>query len=353
MSAAPAVSVVMAAYNGAHLIEETLASLRDQTLGDFEVLVVDDCSTDDTRAVVRRWPDARVRLIEAPVNGGPVRARNLAFAQARGRYIAGLDQDDICLADRFAAQVAYLDAHADTVLVAATATVFEGRRERASQQATNSTPALIRWLLHVKNPLVWSTTMTRASVARQLDPFTRPDCLYAEDFDLYHRLLAHGDVARIDRPLLRYRDHPGGASNRYRDTMLANSGAVLERAWRPVLGDDAADAARLLAQYVTAGEPCQDRATLIRVGALLSSLQSTYLATICHDSESRRLIKWETARLWWRILRHAVRSGAVPMKDALTVRPDHLGLGYAGIDDLMLSGLVGGARSMLARRVRG
>ncbi|MBM3929618.1 MAG: glycosyltransferase, partial [Sphingomonadales bacterium] len=75
MSAAPTVSVVMAAYNGAHLIEETLASLQGQTFEDFEVLVVDDCSTDDTRAVVRRWPDARVRLIEAPVNGGPVRAR--------------------------------------------------------------------------------------------------------------------------------------------------------------------------------------------------------------------------------------------------------------------------------------
>lgn len=352
MTAAPTVSVVMAAYNGAHLIEETLASLAAQTFDDFEVLVVDDCSTDDTRAVVRRWSDSRVRLIEAPVNGGPVRARNLAFAGARGRYIAGLDQDDICLPDRFAMQVAHLDAHPETVLVAATAITFEGRKERASQQATNSTPALIRWLLHVKNPLVWSTTMIRGDVARRLEPFTRPDCLYAEDFDLYHRLLAHGDVVRIDRPLLRYRDHPGGASNRYRETMLANSGAVLERAWRPYLGDDAADAATLLAQYVTAGEHCPDRATLVRVGALLSSLQSTYLAAIPHDGESRRLIKWETARLWWRILRHAVRSGAVPVTDAMTVRPDHLGLGYAGIDDLMLSGVVGGARAMLARRVR-
>lgn len=350
MSAAPTVSVVMAAYNGAHLIEETLASLQAQTFEDFEVLVVDDCSTDDSRAVVRRWADARVRLIEAPVNGGPVRARNLAFAEARGRYIAGLDQDDICLPDRFARQVAFLDAHRDTVLVAATAVTFEGKKERASQQATNSTPALIRWLLHLKNPLVWSTTMIRGDVARRLEPFTRPDCLYAEDFDLYHRLLAYGDVARIDAPLLRYRDHPGGASNRYRETMLANSAGVLERAWRPHLGDAAGEAAALLAQYVTAGEPCPDRATLVRVGALMSSLQTTYLADLPHDGESRRLIKWETARLWWRILRHAVRSGTVPLTDAVTVRPDHLGLGYAGIDDLMLSGLVGGARSLLARR---
>lgn len=349
MSTAPAVSVVMAAYNGAHLIEETLASLRDQTFGDFEVLVVDDCSTDDTRAVVRAWPDPRVRLIEAPVNGGPVRARNLAFAQARGRYIAGLDQDDICLPDRFATQVAYLDANPGTVLVAAAATVFEGPKERASQHAPNSTPALIRWLLHIKNPLVWSTTMTRASVARTLDPFTRPDCLYAEDFDLYHRLLAHGDVARIDRPLLRYRDHPGGASNRYRETMLANGGGVLARAWRPYLGDTADAVAAVLAPYVMAGEPCPDRATLVRLGATLSSLQSTYLGAVPHDAESRRLIKWVTARLWWRIVRHAVRSGTILLTDAVTVRPDHLGLGYAGLDDLMMSGMVGSARKIAGR----
>lgn len=349
MSDTPAVSVVMAAYNGAHLIGETLASLSAQTLGDFEVLVVDDCSTDTTRDVVAAWPDARVRLIAAPVNGGPVRARNLAFAQARGRHIAGLDQDDICLPDRFARQVAYLDAHPKVTLVAAAADVFEGETTRPSPLAPISTPALIGWLLHIQNPLVWSTTMIRGSVARTLTPFTDPDCLYAEDFDLYHRLLALGPVARIDAVLLRYRDHPGGASQRYRDTMLANAAGVLERAWTPKFGGDAAAIADLLARYIVAGDAVPDRATLGRLGATLTLLQARYLAEHDPDSESRRLIKWETARLWWRIVRRAVRSGAIPARDAFAVRPDHLGLGHAGLDDLMMSGIIGGARAARAR----
>lgn len=349
MTAAPAVSVVMAAYNGAHLIGETLASLSAQTFGDFEVLVVDDCSTDATRDVVAAWPDARVRLIAAPVNGGPVRARNLAFAQARGRYIAGLDQDDICLPHRFARQVAWLDAHPGVALVAAAADVFEGTATRPSPLAPITTPALIGWLLHIQNPIVWSTTMIRGSIARTLSPFTDPDCLYAEDFDLYHRLLAHGSIARIDAVLLRYRDHPGGASQRYRDTMLANAGGVLARAWQPLFGDDAAPIAAMLARYIVAGDAVPDRATLDRLGATLTLLQARYLSAHDPDRESRRLIKWETARLWWRIVRHAVRSGAIPARDAFAVRPDHLGLGHAGIDDLLVSGIVGGARSARAR----
>ncbi len=349
----PTVSVVMAAYNGAHLIGETLASLATQTMDDFEVLVVDDCSTDDTRDVVRAWPDPRVRLIEAAVNGGPVRARNLAFAQARGRYIAGLDQDDICLGERFARQVAYLDAQPDVTMVAAAASVFTCDATRPSQHAPISTPVLIGWLLHLMNPLVWSTTMIRGDVARSLDPFTDPDCLYAEDFDLYHRLLAKGPVARIDDVLLRYRDHPGGASQRYRDTMLQNAAGVLTRAWTPRLGDDAPAVAAMLARHVVAGDAVPDRQTLHRLGTTIALLQATYLGDTQPDEESRRLIKWETARLWWRIVRHAVRTGAIGMRDAFAVRPDHLGLGHAGLDDLVMSGIVGGARAARARLMPG
>ncbi|WP_326525185.1 glycosyltransferase family 2 protein [Sphingomonas sp.] len=354
MTVAPAVSVIMAAYNGAHLIGETLASLSAQTLGDFEVLVVDDCSTDDTRAVVRAWPDTRVRLIEATTNGGPVRARNLAFAQARGRHVAGLDQDDICLPHRFARQVAFLDAHPDVAMVAAAARLFDVQgRERPTAHAAVSTPALIDWLLHIQNPLVWSTAMIRGAVARRLDPFTDPACLYAEDFDLYHRLRAHGPIARIDDVLLRYRSHEGGASQRHRDTMIASAAGVLTRAWRRCLGDDAGAVGDMLARYIVAGDEVPDRPTLHRLGTTLTLLQAIHLGDRDADDESRRLVKWETARLWWRIVRNAVRSGTITMRDAVAVRPDHLGLGHAGVDDMLLSGVVGHLRRVRARATAG
>src|SRR3546814_20792377 len=103
---APIVSVIMAAYNGAALLPETLASLQAQTFGDFELIVVDDRSPDDTLALLHGWSDHRLHVIAAAENQGPVKARNRAFAPARGRYIAALDRADIHLPDPLAAPVA-------------------------------------------------------------------------------------------------------------------------------------------------------------------------------------------------------------------------------------------------------
>jgi glycosyltransferase involved in cell wall biosynthesis len=97
---APLVSFVIPSYNGEHFLGETLRSIEAQTLTDWEAIVVDDGSSDNTRAMVRGWPDPRVRLVERAQNGGPVVARNAGVAEARGRYIAGLDQDDLCRPER-------------------------------------------------------------------------------------------------------------------------------------------------------------------------------------------------------------------------------------------------------------
>src|SRR3546814_6420949 len=128
---APIVSVIMAAYNGAALLPETLASLQAQTFGDFELIVVDDRSPDDTLALLHGWSDHRIHVIAAAENQGPVKARNRPFAHARGRYLAALDQDDICLPDRFARSGAHLAAHPETELVVRTAgTVCGGGTRR-------------------------------------------------------------------------------------------------------------------------------------------------------------------------------------------------------------------------------
>ncbi|MGR6747930.1 hypothetical protein, partial [Aeromonas veronii] len=89
----------------------------------------------------------------------------------------------------------------------------------AMHYPTHTTPDLIGWLSWIENPLVWSTVMIRADVAHRLDPFSRPDLVYAEDFDLYHRIAAFGRLARLDEPLVLYRQHAGGVSKRFVDTM--------------------------------------------------------------------------------------------------------------------------------------
>jgi|EP01034_Spumella_vulgaris_P035940 glycosyltransferase involved in cell wall biosynthesis len=104
------ISIVIPAYNAAACIETALRSVQQQSHRDWEVLVVDDCSRDDTREVVRRWAlaDDRIRLIEQPQNGGPAVARNAGFDAARGDWIALLDADDAWAEDRLASFMPYL-----------------------------------------------------------------------------------------------------------------------------------------------------------------------------------------------------------------------------------------------------
>ncbi|MES2057690.1 MAG: glycosyltransferase family 2 protein [Pseudomonadota bacterium] len=345
----PAVSVIMAAYNGAALVGETIASLQAQTLGDFEIVVVDDRSTDDTLAILRGIDDPRLRVIESPINQGPVRARNRAMAEARGRYIAGLDQDDLCRPERLAKQVAYLEAHPDTVLLGTAAAALEDGRVSATGHAPASTPLLIEWLLRIENPLVWSSVMVRADTVRQLSPFTRPAMLYAEDFDLYHRLAKLGRIARLDEELLVYRRHGGGASQCFIDTMRANAALVLAEAHATLFGDDAHEVARLMVQHIMGQEPVPHRVALLQLGTALARLQEDFLAHRLVDAESLTLIRWETARRWSRVGRAALRTGTIGLGDAMAVRPDHLGLGHAGVEELIMSRLIGGARSAIRR----
>lgn len=344
----PTVSVVMAAYNGAGLIAETLASLTAQTFADFEVLVVDDRSTDATREMVRAWQDPRVRLIELDANGGPVRARNRGVAEARGRYMAALDQDDLCRPERFARQVAWLDSHPDCALLGTQVDWLDGARIGPSRYAPVTTPALVAWLTWIENPIAWSSVMVRTEAARALDPFTRPEILYAEDFDLYHRIQTFGSIARLDDPLVVYRRHEGGASKRFTQTMETSATRVLTEAHAATLGNAAPEVARLLVVYLMRGDPVPDRATLIALGAALATLQTTFLATRDCDAESRRLIKWETARRWAGVARAGLRAATLTLADVMAVRPDHLGLGHAGVDELVWSRMIGGARSLRA-----
>lgn len=348
---APTVSIVVPAYDGTAWLPATLDSLRTQTFGDWEAIVVDDCSTDGTCELVSAWPDPRVRLLALERNGGPVMARNRGVAAARGRYIAALDQDDLCRPERLARQVAYLDAHADCALLGTQVEFLRDGMVSPSTYPVATTPGLIDWLLAIENPLAWSSVMTRAAVARQLTPFTRPERLYAEDFDLYQRVRRFGEIARLDAPLVLYRQHAGGVSKRFADAMRVQAKTVMTER-HAALGEGAAPAAALLVRHVMGGEAVPDRATLAELGALIGQLQADHLAKHRPEAETRRLIRWETARRWARIGRTGLRSGTLSLADVLAVRPPHLGLGYAGAAALAAAGVVGGGRRLL-RRVRG
>jgi hypothetical protein len=126
---------------------------------------------------------------------------------------------------------------------------------------------------------------------------------------------------------------------------------VLAEAYAGVLPDPV-QAAQDVVDYVMGRRPVPDGDTLRRLGETLGALQAHFLATRRPDRESQWLIRWETARMWARIGRAALRSGAIGLADRLAVRPDHLGLGHAGPGELIVSGLIGAARRNRRSRSR-
>src|SRR5215468_4339999 len=114
----PLISVIMPVYNGGTYLAAAVDSIRDQTLGDFELLAIDDQSTDGSAAylALASRQDARIRVVSNP-NKGLVEALNLGLSLARGEFVARMDADDLSLPTRFERQVAFLRQHADIAIL--------------------------------------------------------------------------------------------------------------------------------------------------------------------------------------------------------------------------------------------
>lgn len=308
--ASPRVSVLMATYNGARLIAESIDSVLAQSLRDWELVVVDDGSTDGTPDLLSAYAtrDSRIRVLRTPGNLGVVGARNFGFVACLGTYLAALDHDDISHPERLAAQAAYLDATPKVVLLGTGVMLIQGERRSPKHHAPGS-PLLMRWSLHTGNPLTWSSVMMRMEAARRLPVFLRAEYEFADDFDLYHRMLALGEIAQLDRVLTTYRWHATNTTHAKSDLIFSRGAEILAAACRPWLGADAMADARLLLRHLSDRRPPRDLASLDRLGDVLGRI----LAGFCDDNSLTAaecaVVEAEAASAWWQAVRSAVRAG--------------------------------------------
>lgn len=212
---APRVSVAMSVYNGEAYLEEALWSIRGQTFGDFEFLIVDDGSTDGSAEILRTHAaaDRRLRII-TQANAGLGEALNRAIAAARGEYVARMDADDVSRPGRLAAQVAYLDAHQGCAFAGTGYVVIDGagRPCGGCQPADRPRRLRERILSSTGNPVCHGSVMLRAAALRSLRPVYR--LRYSQDFDLWVRLLTEWDAGMVSSPLYLYREHGAGVHGR-------------------------------------------------------------------------------------------------------------------------------------------
>jgi glycosyltransferase involved in cell wall biosynthesis len=201
----------MTAHNEEAIIGEAVASILAQTLADFELLVVDDGSTDRTVEVVDGFGDPRVRVIRQ-ANAGQPHAMNRGIMEARGELVARHDADDLSLPERFERQVAFLDAHSDVALVG-TGAVLRGPsgRDRVFHAVRSSHG--IRHALAWGNPIVHTSVMMRRAAITQVGAYAD---MLSEDYDLWIRMAEAFPLANIAAPLVvrRVREGSRGRAGR-------------------------------------------------------------------------------------------------------------------------------------------
>jgi len=206
----PTVSVVIPTYNRAEFLAQAIDSVLSQTCQDFEVIVVDDGSTDDTAQVVSAYGD-RVRYVPIPHSGLPAVARNAGLQVARGEYIAFLDSDDQWLPDKLTGQLEALDPLHNVSLVCSNALVWDGEtdvplRTGLPEGRGHSGHVLARLL--EANFIITSTVVVRRSYLNQVGPFCESRQLrVGEDYDLWLRLAAVSQLLYIPEPLIIAREH--------------------------------------------------------------------------------------------------------------------------------------------------
>lgn len=207
----PLVSVIMPAHNAAPFIADAIRSILAQTVSDFELLVVDDASTDGTGGVIATFDDPRLRRFYSKTQLNAAGARNLALAQARGEFVAFLDADDLATRDRLASQLGILHERPETGIVASLVTPIDAHSHRCGESfVKRREPAEIAPTLLFENCIALSSVTARRAL---LKPF-RETLAPAEDYALWAQLAHETSIFIVPRELVSYRMHAGGVSAR-------------------------------------------------------------------------------------------------------------------------------------------
>jgi teichuronic acid biosynthesis glycosyltransferase TuaG len=205
------ISVIVLTYNRAHLVPETIDSILKQTYPDFELIVVDNFSTDDTEKVVKGYRDRRIRYFKND-NGGVIAVnRNYGINQARGEYIAFCDDDDLWLPDKLEKQLQEFEKDERLGLVCTNAVLFNEAGDLGLFHETGlpekffTLDSLVR-----TNRIICSSVLIKKGAIDDVGLFdTSPAIFTGEDLELWLRIARKYNLKYLDLPLIKYRVHSG------------------------------------------------------------------------------------------------------------------------------------------------
>jgi glycosyltransferase involved in cell wall biosynthesis len=204
-TAAPFVSVVMSAYNVEKYIKEAIDSILSQTFGDFELIIIDDGSEDNTINIIKSYGDRRIRLIEMPHNF--INSLNAGINAAHGKYIAKMDADDVMKPKRLEVQTEFMETHSEIDACGSYANYVAWSDEQICVPLNHND---IACTMLTANAIINPSSFTRRETLKNKHIRYNSDYIYAEDYEFWSDLIMQGcKLANIPYSLIKYRCREG------------------------------------------------------------------------------------------------------------------------------------------------
>jgi hypothetical protein len=236
MTESPKLSVVMPVFNAERFLREAVESILNQTFTDFEMICINDASTDNSLAILEHYQqsDSRIRLYSHPENKGPVAALNLGCTLADGTYIAIMHSDDISHPERFARQLSYLDSNPEVGILGSWIEYIDRQGVVTRRGQYPTLPALLKWIMPFYDPLAHPAVMMRREVVAQAGYYQ--EGLITEDYELWARCSRITRLANIPEYLLSYRIWGESWTDRNLEVQEQNANDVSWRLLTQLLG---------------------------------------------------------------------------------------------------------------------
>ena len=307
------VSVILTTFNSEHCIRQTLDSILAQAMVDFELIILDDGSSDNTVNILKTYPDPRIRLIFNEQNMGVSATRNRGMATARGKYICPSDHDDVWTPDKLQVQVDYLEAHPAVTLLTSQVEFFLRGEEYPHHQYDSPAPHILHWMLYLRSPIVHSSICFRRSLWQQYNLQYNGEIKYADDYELYYLFADIGPIHMLDQKLvIKYEDGENASFSRKTEMDQSLRRLYIERYQHLFDGPVSEQEIQRIQNICNEGQVAKDPIELIQLGEFIElftkKISERYALSNSHTAELRLAASDE----WWRAIAHYAKANRKP-----------------------------------------
>ena len=224
----PLLTVLMAVHDGGSYLRSAIDSILAQSFTDFEFLVIDDCSQDDTPAILHSYHDERIKVFRNPERLRLTPSLNFGLQMAQGHYLARQDADDLSFPNRLERQLAYLMEHRSTALLGTWAEILDKDGRSMGEICPALSGTLLKWVMLFNNRITHSSIILDKEKAIHMGGYS-DSMPVAQDYDLWCRLMNAYPIAILHEKLLGLRLHPESISAKQKDAQNHYTDLVVQR----------------------------------------------------------------------------------------------------------------------------